>query len=198
MQQAKKEAVDSIVVVAEERAVVEVQAKKAAEEKAKQEAAEAKAKKLVADAQAKKAAEVNTKKAAAEIQAKKAAEEKAKQEAQENDVIAIAQAAVKAARAQLEVKGADKGTAAADIYSYSFTSKPLGIGLTLAPAQPDATAVRPIIVKRVKREGTPIEVGHALRTVNGKDVQALGWSLQDVFADLKASQLPIEMSFKKQ
>merc|ERR1711865_1331765 len=53
-------------------------------------------------------------------------------------------------------------------YSYTFTSKPLGISL--------ASVAGAIVVKKVKRPGCPIGVGHTLTSVNGKDVVALKWA----------------------
>merc|ERR1711865_1368524 len=72
-------------------------------------------------------------------------------------------------------------------YSYTFTSKPLGISL--------ASVAGAIVVKKVKRPGCPIGVGHTLTSVNGKDVVALKWALADVFAELKVSDMPIAMTF---
>merc|ERR1711865_638878 len=71
--------------------------------------------------------------------------------------------------------------------SYTFTSKPLGISL--------ASVAGAIVVKKVKRPGCPIGVGHTLTSVNGKDVVALKWALADVFAELKVSDMPIAMTF---
>jgi len=54
-----------------------------------------------------------------------------------------------------------------------------------------------ILVKKVKRTGTPIVVGHRLVSVNGNDVAAKKWKLADVFAELKTSGMPIKMVFHK-
>ena len=87
--------------------------------------------------------------------------------------------------------GAGATTAATNgEFEFVFTSKPLGLSLTMKEEQ--------VVVKKVKREGTPIAGGDQLIALSGKDVVGLKWALKHVFAELKTSELPITMRFRRQ
>merc|ERR1712046_81407 len=111
----------------------------------------------------------------------------------EAGLLEIAKAAVRSAKAKAAAAPAVAAVPAATTtsYGYTFASKPLGISLA-------AGADGGIVVRKVKRTGTPIVVGHNLIAVNGNNLAEHKWALADVFVELKTSSLPIEMTFKQQ
>jgi hypothetical protein len=80
--------------------------------------------------------------------------------------------------------------AAPQVKSYTFLDKPLGISLSLKKTNTGRNA---IVVKKVKRVGTPIEVGDELLFLDAQDVKA--WKLNDVMKELKKGKMPITMKF---
>jgi hypothetical protein len=81
-------------------------------------------------------------------------------------------------------------TAAPQQKEYTFVDKPLGISLSLLKTK---TGRQAIVVKKVKRVGTPIEVGDELLFLDKQDVKA--WKLNDVMKELKKGKMPITMRF---
>merc|ERR1712167_23152 len=80
------------------------------------------------------------------------------------------------AEAPAEAKETDAAaatTATDGDFDFVFTSKPLGLSLTMKEEQ--------VVVKKVKRKGTPIAGGDQLIALGGKDVVGLKWALKDVF-----------------
>merc|ERR1712072_1222184 len=160
------------------------QAKKEAKEIAKKAAKEIAQK----DAKAKKVAEERAQKATAAQKAREAAvKAKAASEAHRQATISRAKAAVQATAtaaetvaqnklAEIEGDPASAATMAASEFEFEFTSKPLGISLTMQHGH--------VVVKKVKRENTPIAGGDMLIKLGGKDL-AEGGELKDVFAVLK-------------